>query len=182
MVKLHTTFATELRNVIKRLDLSSKEFEKEVQLASVQKDVQRHEEVMAALRPDTGCLTNIIFPRNVKFTGRNDVLQSLHSNFEPSLAPELRDRKATSCLVHAVGGMGKTETALEYTYKYRHSYSYIFWLRAESKQILLESFMDVVYMLELMKDDSLSQNMKLRIGLQWFQRIGKGITLKNGNR
>ncbi|KAF2972232.1 hypothetical protein GQX73_g1280 [Xylaria multiplex] len=46
----------------------------------------------------------------------------------------------TSCVIHGIGGVGKTQVALEYTYRHREDYSYIFWVRAESSVELSTSF------------------------------------------
>ena len=46
----------------------------------------------------------------------------------------------TSCVIHGIGGVGKTQVALEYTYRYREYYAYIFWVRAETGVELSTSF------------------------------------------
>ncbi|KAJ8131313.1 hypothetical protein O1611_g2311 [Lasiodiplodia mahajangana] len=101
-------------------------------------------------------VTNITLPRNAKFTGRDDILVNLHSILRLGIEGDLDDRRSYSCLVHATGGMGKTETALEYTFRLRGSYKYIFWLRSQTEELLLASFLEVVSILGLAKDRSLS--------------------------
>ena len=162
----------ELRSSLNRLALTNGEFEKEARLADVQQQAQRHEEVMGVLRPSNG-ITNINLPRNEKFAGRDTIIAQLHSALEPSLEGDLSDRTPCSCLLHATGGMGKTETALEYTYRFRNCYAYIFWLRSQTEELLIDSFLEVVSMLSLVKDEGLTPSRKVQICLQWLQSIGK---------
>src|SRR5947209_16253115 len=48
-----------------------------------------------------------------------------------------------------LGGIGKTQTALEYSYRYRHEYHAIFWIRAESEAALNTSYAEIAKRLEL---------------------------------
>jgi hypothetical protein len=38
-----------------------------------------------------------------------------------------------------MGGVGKTQVAVEYTYRYRDSYDFIFWIHAENEAVLVSS-------------------------------------------
>ncbi|KAL8834257.1 MAG: hypothetical protein Q9170_003844 [Blastenia crenularia] len=69
------------------------------------------------------CLRTNQPPRNKDFIGRDSDLMKLHENLS---------LQGTSCIVTGAGGMGKTETAIEYTYRYNDAYSYIFWVSAET--------------------------------------------------
>ena len=78
------------------------------------------------------------FQKNPRFLGRDSVLRDLHEKVKTH-GPGSRLRQQ-SCVIHGIGGVGKTQTALEYTYRYRHQYSYIFWVRAESSLELATTF------------------------------------------
>jgi hypothetical protein len=68
------------------------------------------------------------FCRNPSFTSRTDVLDSLRSNLiSTSGTPQ-----QTSCVLRGIGGIGKTQVALEYCYRYQTHYDLIYWLAAES--------------------------------------------------
>lgn len=173
LIRLHwTSFSVELKSSICRLSVANDEFEREVQLANVQEQTNRHGEVMALLRP-SGLTTNINLPRNPKFTGRDDVLASLHSLLAPSFTGAPAERVACSCTIHAIGGMGKTETALEYTYRFQKHYDYIFWLRAQTEQLLWDSVVEVVSILGLVSDESVVPSKKLQIYIRWLQTTGR---------
>lgn len=178
-----TSFTQTFKRKTKDLSEANKEFEKEVELASHQEQRNRHLEVLSAIdssrRPSTGSAslkTNIDIHRNDKFCGRQDVLLQLHSYLEQGVKPSGDSSSSASCLIHAMGGMGKTETALEYTYQFRRTYSHIFWLRAQSAESLRTSYLDVVNRLGLLRsqgNSELSLVEKVRVGFEWFQSTGK---------
>jgi len=85
--------------------------------------------------------------RHNYFVGRADVLESLRGLLMP-LGWKPGDRPP-SCLVHAMGGMGKTQVALGYVHQNAASYQYRFWVNAESPTALSDSFNAISAMLEL---------------------------------
>ncbi|KAI0453559.1 pfs domain-containing protein [Xylaria acuta] len=165
-------FAAELRSAIDNLDIANREFESELRLADVQQRAEAHKTVMAVLAP-LGLVTNVALPRNEKFMGRSEVLDFLHSILEPSCLPKIEDRVACSCLIHATGGMGKTETALEYTYRFRHKFTHVFWLRSNTEQILTDSFLEIISALDLVKEKGISVRRKIQTALRWLQSTDK---------
>ena len=128
--------------------------------------------------------------QNVMFTGRDKELSELHQVLSAppeglekqrsSLSPRLggsyfstQDLQARRiCVVHGIGGMGKSETALEYAHRYRSCYSHIFWLHAQTDLTLIDSFVAVIKRLELDKKGG-SFKSQLEDCLQWFQSKGK---------
>jgi tetratricopeptide (TPR) repeat protein/transcriptional regulator with XRE-family HTH domain len=86
-------------------------------------------------------LWNVPVRRNPFFTGREEVLMCLYDT--------LRSEK-TAALTQAItglGGIGKTQTAVEYAYRFRDDYQAVFWVRAETPDTLIT---DVVHMAELL--------------------------------
>jgi tetratricopeptide (TPR) repeat protein len=69
---------------------------------------------------------NVPHPRNPAFTGRDDVLADLRNRL---IKP---GRTAPAEVVTGLGGIGKTQTAVEYAYRYRDQYEAVLWLNAES--------------------------------------------------
>jgi hypothetical protein len=168
-----TSFTTEYQKAADELQAATLDFKEEVQLAHVQDGERKHYEVLNAINASAlvGFKTNITLPRNDKFTGRDGILTLLHSMLEPSFQGPPEERMARSTLIHALGGMGKTETALEYTYRYHQFYDYIFWLRAESRTVLIESFLGVIQLIGIVPDHT-AANKTIQAGLRWFQSTG----------
>lgn len=159
-------------------------FEAECSLANVQVQAARHREVISSFSSLSSVvsgdsITTVSTAQNPVFTGRDDVLSKLHSIFTPSFEPRdasLRSRR--SCLIHGIGGMGKTETAVEYTYRYRSCYKYIFWLKAQSNVTLSESFINATRKIGLNQNGTLDS--KIEEGLEWFQTTGDVQISENG--
>ncbi|MEV6382837.1 FxSxx-COOH system tetratricopeptide repeat protein [Streptomyces sp. NPDC051773] len=79
--------------------------------------------------PGTNPSVESLPPRNGGFTGRNALLH------------EVRDRliSAENCtpqVLVGLGGVGKTQTALEYTYRFRGSYDVVWWVPAAEPTVI----------------------------------------------
>jgi transcriptional regulator with XRE-family HTH domain len=80
--------------------------------------------------------------RNPYFSGRQEVLEQLYELFH-----------ATQChllqVLSGLGGIGKTQIALEYAYQHASDYTAIFWINAEQAETIQESFASISEALEL---------------------------------
>ncbi|KAK4043311.1 hypothetical protein C8A01DRAFT_32631 [Parachaetomium inaequale] len=131
-----TSFAQTFKRRTDELQSATNDFEKEVELASHQEQKSRHAEILADL-------TTI--KRTMTGSGSSGIGSSQTNNPPTSekAASTPGTRTFCSCLVHAIGGMGKKEVALEYTYRFRHLYTHIFWVRAGSSELLAQSYEDI---------------------------------------
>jgi hypothetical protein len=68
-----------------------------------------------------------------RFVGREQELDDMHK----SLAGD--DRRRTAIL-HGLGGIGKTQTALAYARRHRNNYSAIFWFNIQDETLIKQSF------------------------------------------
>ena len=85
--------------------------------------------------------------RNLAFHGRQALLRDIHDFL---VAPAEPPFTGPVCFaLHGLGGMGKTATALEYTFIDQESYDAIFWLRAQSNVELAESYCGIARKLKL---------------------------------
>jgi hypothetical protein len=77
---------------------------------------------------------NLPYPRNPNFTGREETLSQLHQALNSGQPAALTQA------VTGLGGIGKTQTALEYAYRYAADYEMIWWLRAEERETLAADY------------------------------------------
>jgi tetratricopeptide (TPR) repeat protein len=76
--------------------------------------------------------------RNPKFTGREDLLGWLHGNLRPG-QPAVVQPIAPA--LHGLGGVGKTQLALEYAHRHLRDYDVIWWLAAEQSATIPDQLM-----------------------------------------
>src|SRR5438876_426305 len=97
-------------------------------------------------------LWNVPFPRNPFFTGRDQVLAHLHTALtsKPTLAALTQ-----SYSLHGLGGIGKTQLAIEYAYRHRSEYKAVLWVEAETQASLTSSFVALAGLLALPGPQSL---------------------------
>jgi tetratricopeptide (TPR) repeat protein len=88
---------------------------------------------------------HVPYQHNPFFTGREEVLQMLHQ----MLAQEHTIALSQSYALSGLGGIGKTQTVIEYAYRYSQEYTAIFWVSAETMESMLVSFMAIAEVLHL---------------------------------
>ena len=110
-------------------------------------------------REDFEPLSNLPSRRSVFFTGREQVLTGLRT------ALEGRGVAALSGL----GGMGKTQTSLEYAHRYRQQYKALFWVDADSREQLLASFVSIATVLNLPSAQAREQQSAVIEVHRWLQ-------------
>ena len=79
---------------------------------------------------------NVPYWQNLFFTGREEVFADLQSAF--ASLPPLQVQALSG-----LAGVGKTQVAVEYAYRYASSYQAVLWVHADSPEILLSSFVDL---------------------------------------
>ena len=107
---------------------------------------------------------NVPYWRNPFFTGRGDVLADLREIFT---APQ---RFLHVQALSGLAGMGKTQVAIEYAYRYADSYQAVLWVHADSSEILLSSFVALAEILDLPEKDQADQPLMIRSVKKWLQQ------------
>lgn len=79
---------------------------------------------------------NVPFPRNGDFIGQEEILELIHKSF----TQEAKSDVTSSYVLYGLGGVGKTQVAIEYSYRHRLDFDIIYWIRADSYEILLTSY------------------------------------------
>lgn len=107
---------------------------------------------------------NVPYRRNPFFTGREDILSHLYT--------VLRDRKPVASVqalaLSGLGGIGKTQIAIEYAYQYRDQYKAIFWVNASTRDTLNTDFTALAVLLGLSEHYESDQDIIVPLVKHWL--------------
>ena len=103
---------------------------------------------------------NIPLERNPFFTGREDILGEIREAL-------LAFGKAA---FSGLGGIGKTQTAVEYAYRHKEDYNHIFWVKADSKEFLTSDFTQLFSLLNLPEQKAQDQQEVVKAVQWWLQQ------------
>jgi tetratricopeptide (TPR) repeat protein len=99
-------------------------------------------------------------PRNPFFTGRDPYLKRL----EHALA------RGRAQAISGLGGIGKTQTAIEYAYRHRDQYRAVLLSRADSRDALVSGFTVIAGLLDLPEKDERDANVVAAAVRRWLER------------
>ena len=93
-------------------------------------------------------LFTVPYPRHPCFKGRQDVLANLRQSL-------LGDKKAAlTQVIRGLGGIGKTQTAVEYAYDNREHYQAVLWVKAATELEIRQDLADAARLLQLPHDET----------------------------
>jgi tetratricopeptide (TPR) repeat protein len=78
-------------------------------------------------------------------------------------------RASKTVAVSGLGGIGKTQTAIEYAYRYRNDYNTILWVKAESLESITSDFVTIAHQLNLPEKQEQEQYLIVEAVKRWFQ-------------
>ena len=102
--------------------------------------------------------------RNPFFLGREEVLARLWHSFQADQTIALHQPQAISGL----GGVGKTQVALEYAYRHVEDYQAIFWTRADCRDALAEGYFQIAQTLSLPACNERDQTIMISAVKSWL--------------
>ena len=104
------------------------------------------------------------YRRNPFFTGRENILNHLNAVLQNSKTAALTQAQAISGL----GGIGKTQIAIEYAYRYRDQYKAILWVNASSREAFTSDFVKLATLLNLPEQHEQDQEFVVRAVKRWL--------------
>jgi len=110
-------------------------------------------------------LFTVPFLRDPFFTGREEILARLHSMLATDQPTALTQPPAISGL----GGIGKTQTAIEYAHQHRNDYSHILWIRSATQQEIISDFLQLAATLNLPEKNAPDQNLVVNAVKRWLE-------------
>src|SRR5690349_538879 len=77
--------------------------------------------------------------RNKNFTGREELLADLRARITGKMTAVVPQPHA----LHGLGGVGKTLMAVEYVYRYRHTYDVVWWIPSDQTFLVKSALADL---------------------------------------
>ena len=117
---------------------------------------------------------HVQYEPNPHFTGRDELLEIIHHKIHDEQLSGYKHRVA----LFGLGGVGKTQIALEYCFRYKSEYDYVFWMSAVDQTQLLSSFRDVAILIGSVKKQSdQSPEDIAKVVLQWLHSNGMWLLI-----
>ncbi|MFH1679589.1 MAG: tetratricopeptide repeat protein, partial [Candidatus Eisenbacteria bacterium] len=88
-------------------------------------------------------LWRVDFDRNLNFRGREELLETMNKAFLGGT-----DRHSRTRVIHGLGGVGKSQVALQYAHRYSYEYDYVWWMNAEDRAGLSGDYVKAARSLE----------------------------------
>lgn len=106
---------------------------------------------------------NVPHIRNPNFTGREDILSDLR------LALTSGEPSAWKQAALGMGGVGKTQLAVEYIYRHKPDYRVIWWIHSEEPAAMAADYADLAASLDLPEKESIDQSETVRVVKRWLE-------------
>ncbi|GAB6179037.1 FxSxx-COOH system tetratricopeptide repeat protein [Desulfotomaculum defluvii] len=114
---------------------------------------------------------NVPHLRNRNFTGRETLLKELWTTL-------LSGQHATTTqAITGLGGMGKTQLAIEFAYRHNEEYNIVWWMRAEEPATLAAEFAQLAVELALPAKDFTSQQQIIFDVRRWLGQKGDWLLI-----
>jgi len=117
--------------------------------------------------PSSLPFNNLPFSRNSYFTGRDSIFKDICLGFDNG------DIISLTQTITGMGGLGKTQTALEYAYRYAHKYDWIWWVTTETEATVLAAYKKFAMEMKLLDKEQQNSKLVIETVLNWMDSHDK---------
>lgn len=151
-------FRDDFARTLRRVRRLSKTVESEADFARMKRDRGKYDEVLGLMEKFKETRIKEHEPKRYhyvpstlspRFWGREDALNAL----QEALSPEQKSRQLRTFALYGMGGVGKTQIALQYANRHRESYKTIIWVTADNVINMGQSFREVAKLLGLSRSE-----------------------------
>src|SRR5881227_3482096 len=118
---------------------------------------------------------SVPYRRNPFFTGQEDILTRLRTALTVNKTAALT-QQATPQAISGLGGIGKTQVALEYAYRYGYEYQSVLWVTAESREVLTSDYAAIAELLHLERKKE-DQNQAIQGVKRWLDSLTRWLLI-----
>jgi tetratricopeptide (TPR) repeat protein len=115
-------------------------------------------------------------PLNPFFTGKSETLGRLDELLQEKGQVAISQPQA----IYGLGGMGKTQTALQYTYLHRKNYEAIFWVESEGEQELQFNYASIAQPLKLKERNEKKIQSVVKAVREWLTKNQNWLIIFDG--
>jgi|GEM_PF-1093784 len=147
------------------------------------RDEDEYRRLLAAIKlsevEDTGkdtksrAVHNLPFRRNPHFTGRMELLEQLETSLMSFGSSDL----AHPVVISGLGGIGKTQVAIEYAHRHIEDYTAIFWINAESESSITASYTEIARLLSLPEADAQETSVVTTAVIRWLTNYSDWLAI-----
>lgn len=112
---------------------------------------------------------NLSYNRNIYFAGRNQILEDIYTTFKNGSIISLAQ------VITGLGGVGKTQIALEYAYRYAPEYDLIWWVPSETDESILAAYQEFAERLGLLNKEQSNRDLVIEYVLNWMDTHSKWL-------
>jgi tetratricopeptide (TPR) repeat protein len=119
---------------------------------------------VAEPQPSLGQVWNVPHQRNLNFTGREELLRDLRASLTSGQPAALTQA------IKGLGGVGKTQLAVEYAYRHAAEYQVVWWMRSEEAATLAADYTALAPALGLPGETIADQNIVREVVRRWLEQ------------
>lgn len=113
------------------------------------------------------------YERNPKFSGREVLLQKLKERLSAQIPRQYNHRVA----LYGMGGVGKTQCALEYVYSNRERYERIYWVAAVNEASIMSGFQNIATAVKISLVQMTSPTDIAKAVINWLRQLNSSWLL-----